>query len=142
MLRKILLAFLVGVQLSCTQLDTYKTPPGEREPVESKPSGVFGGQIDGASSPRTLNSGALDLITKAKAKLRVGHYQAAAALAERALRIETRSPVVYHLLATSRYKLGYANEARNLALKGKSYAVSNSPIYLKLHALLDEITNP
>ncbi len=93
--------------------------------------------IEDSSVQELVLSGApLELIKQAEEKYNQGEYPSAAALAERALRIQPKSPSIYHLLAETRFKMGLIGEAKQLALRGKSFTSAGSELQTKLNDLL------
>jgi hypothetical protein len=97
--------------------------------------------VDRSANELVLAGAPLELIKQAEEKYNQGEYPSAAALAERALRIQPKSPLIYHLLAETRLKMGLTVEAKQLALRGKSYTSKGSALQMKLNDLLALINN-
>lgn len=88
-------------------------------------------QKSGALQPATM-----ELLRMGRQKVEKFEYEAAAALAERALRIEPYRSEIYMLLAEVQIKLRHYSQARQLILKGLSYTDGNDSIANKFNQLL------
>lgn len=76
------------------------------------------------------------LVAEARAAAAAGHHDAAAALAERAQRIDPRAPEPYLVLARAHQARGQTAQARQFALKGIASSRAGSPVRAELEALL------
>ena len=65
------------------------------------------------------------LLDTAEQQANAGDLESAAASLERALRIDSRNPVLWHHLATVRLAQGQASQAEQLAVKSNSLASGN-----------------
>jgi hypothetical protein len=68
------------------------------------------------------------LLDRAEQQANTGDLDAAAVTLERAIRIDSRNPVLWHHLATIRLAEGEPTEAEQLAAKSNSLAAGNQPL--------------
>lgn len=76
------------------------------------------------------------LVAEARAAAAAGRHDAAAALAERAQRIDPRAPEPYLVLARAHQARGQTAQARQFALKGIASSRSGTRVRAELEALL------
>ena len=86
----------------------------------------------------TQNSATIALLGTAKRQAEAGDLEAAAAVIERALRIEPVNPGLWHQLAKIRFAQGQYSTAINLAAKSNSYAKRNSELISKNRDLIQQ----
>ena len=86
----------------------------------------------------TKNSATLALLGTAKRQTEAGDLEAAAAVIERALRIEPANPGLWHQLAKIRFAQGQYSTAINLAAKSNSYARRNSELISRNRQLIQQ----
>jgi tetratricopeptide (TPR) repeat protein len=73
------------------------------------------------------NAAALSLLETAKQDLNAGRAEQAAALIERALRIDPRNPALWHYLSLARLELGNSDQAAAMAAKSRSLTAHDPP---------------
>jgi len=78
------------------------------------------------------------LLARADSRAQAGEWEQAAALLERALRIEPRNPWLWHHLATVRLRQGRYAQAASLANKSSSLAPDNATLQEKNRRLVEE----
>lgn len=76
------------------------------------------------------------LVAEARGEAEAGRHDAAAALAERAQRIDPRAPEPYLVLARAHQARGQTAQARQFALKGIASSRAGTPVRAELEALL------
>lgn len=96
---------------------------------------AFNFNVATADSPylRVDSSAAVgSLLNEAEAQFRAGADDQAAALLERALRIDGSNPILWHNLAGVRLQLGEWERAVNLAAKSNTFAVDDKYKWLRV----------
>ena len=88
-------------------------PPASHPPTSSEQAESGEGQA---------NNAVVALLDDAKAREQAGAYEQAAAVLERALRLEPRNAMLWHRLARLRLKQGQWRNAADLAAKSNSLA--------------------
>lgn len=107
-----------------TPLPPQQSPEVSRPPKQQQPSRPS--QPAPARKAKQINSPAvMALLGSADTLARSGHMKRAAATLERALNIEPRNPFVYQRLAAVRLAQEQYSQAKALAHKSNSLAVSN-----------------
>lgn len=138
-MRIISLAVIVVVAGSaCTTAPPTRTPPPVVEkgvPVpqrpaasgESAPPGSYQQLPEGQISPapREQPPAVVALLGHAEQQANDGDLRAAALTLERAIRIDSRNPVLWHHLATVRLAEGNVEQAEQLAKKSNALAAGN-----------------
>jgi hypothetical protein len=130
---------------------THRTPPPvvdqgvpvpERPPVQGEvlPPGGYQrlpqGQIPPV--PREQPAAVVALLGHAEQQANVGDLKAAAVTLERAIRIDSRNPVLWHHLATVRLAEGDARQAEELAKKSNVLAAGNYALQARNWGLIAE----
>jgi tetratricopeptide (TPR) repeat protein len=80
-----------------------------------------------AAAPDGRDGAALALLDTAKQELSAGRPEQAAALIERALRIDPRNPTLWHYLSLARLELGDSAQAEAMAAKSRSLTAPEPP---------------
>jgi tetratricopeptide (TPR) repeat protein len=112
----------------------YQVPESE----SSQESGGYrsaGGPNNTASSP---NQTVLALLSQAKRQERAGQPERAAAVIERALRIDPKNAELWYRLALLRLQQGQYALAASLAAKSKALAQGNTPLQRKNQILIHQ----
>jgi tetratricopeptide (TPR) repeat protein len=104
-----------GVQATgpAGQTDDRAADAGSRAPVAQQPPAV------------------LALLDRAEHQANAGDLGSAAATLERAIRIDSRNPVLWHHLASVRFAEGEFDQAENLAAKSNSLAPGNRALQIR-----------
>lgn len=147
-----LIVVLSGTACTTTPYSsTPRTPPPvvdqgvrvpERPPVrgEAVPPGGYpelpGGQT--APVPREQPAAVVALLGHAEQQANEGNLEAAAVTLERAIRIDSRNPVLWHHLATVRLAEGDARQAEELAKKSNVLAAGNYTLQARNWGLIAE----
>ncbi len=97
-----------------------------------------GPQTGEESVPAEVGRAATSLLARADTHVQAGQWEQAAALLERALRIEPRNAWLWHHLATVRFRQGRYAQAVSLANKSSSLAPGNTGLQEKNHRLIEE----
>jgi len=108
-------------------------PPAQPKPPEKPREGIEAKDVH-KPSPAVQS-----LLDKGWASYRRKDYQGALGYAERAQRIDARSPDTYLLMASAQFSLYKLSVAEQLARKGIAFSASGSPVYRQLHNLLARI---
>ena len=96
------------------------------------------GPQDRAEAPEPkVGRAAASLLAQADDRVQAGDWEQAAALLERALRIEPRNPWLWHHLATIRFKQGRFAQAVSLANKSSSLAPGDVLLQEKNRRLIE-----
>jgi Flp pilus assembly protein TadD len=126
---------LVWLVSACTSIQTGQTPPVVDQGVQS--TGPVG-QADGRTAdtePRAPVAqqppAVLALLDRAEHQANAGDLGSAAATLERAIRIDSRNPVLWHHLASVRFAEGEFVQAENLAAKSNSLAPGNRALQIR-----------
>lgn len=114
------LCYLSPLAVMAEPTPTSPTPPSQPQPpTESIP-------IPETTAPKRAHSAAVEtLLNQAKEQFEQNETEQAAALLERALRIEPRNSVLWHNLAGVRLKQQDWQRAANLAAKSNTLAGDN-----------------
>jgi len=94
-------------------------------------------QSDAQAAPSS-NNATLALLDNASQQSEAGDLEAAAATIERALRIESRNPQLWHRLARVRFDQGKHKLAANLAAKSNSFAANDAILINKNRELIKQ----
>ncbi len=97
-----------------------------------------GPQTTGEDTSALTGRAATSLLARADTHVQAGQWEQAAALLERALRIEPRNAWLWHHLATVRFRQGRYAQAVSLANKSSSLAPGNTAVQEKNHRLIEE----
>ena len=92
-----------------------------------------------APVPSASSNATASLVAQAKAQYQAKNYQGAIATAERALRIDRRSPEVYLVLAQSYVQLANAQLAMQFVQQGIRYSQAGSELAKTLAQVRDSI---
>lgn len=128
---KIKLVFISGsIALLLLSGCTFAPRPdaGEAAGVDAAGAGI---------GVKSSNNATLALLNTARAQTQSGNLEAAAAIIERALRIEPKNPGLWHQLARIRFEQGQYKIAINLASKSSSLAAKDSEIIIKNRQLIE-----
>jgi len=145
--RLVLVAAIVLVTGACAPLQTSTSAPA---PVESRqPGQIRPVENPYDASPKKIAPArqAVSPAQKAVSSLlkegwtyyRVGNYERAIAIAERAQRLDPQRAEVYLLLANSYFAQGKNGLAEQLGQRGLSFSQSDATIRRKLQSLLAQI---
>jgi tetratricopeptide (TPR) repeat protein len=116
--------------------------PTEAEQTERPPASTEEPVIQSeerAAQPVT-NPAVTSLVNQGWRHLQQDNYEAALSVAERAQRIDPRSPEVYLLMANAQFSLYQLSVAEQLTRRGLSFAQSGSAVSRQLQSLLQKIT--
>lgn len=91
-----------------------------------------------ASAQPSTNPAVVALLDKARADARAGQLPSATATLERALRIESRNPVLWQELAMLKLQSGEYQQAENFAARSNSLAGSNKPLLARNWRIISE----
>ncbi len=97
--------------------------------IEVSPEESHGTTYESSSS-----SAVSSLVEQAQVEYQLADFTRAIALAERALRINRRSPEAYLVLAQSYWQQSLSEQARQFAKKGLRYSEQDSEVYTALQA--------
>jgi predicted Zn-dependent protease len=92
---------------------SHEAAPPQRPPVAPQPA------------PPPPNAAVVTLLDTADQRARAGNLENAAAVVERALRLEPQNPLLWHRLATLRLQQGQFAQAASLAAKSNALAGNN-----------------
>lgn len=114
----------------CTTLPENHLPPIVDQGVQSpepvtRPEGGVPGQAGSPVSPKAEPPAVVALLEHAEQQANAGDLEAAAVTLERAIRIDSRNPMLWHHLATVRLAEGEPAQAEQLAAKSNSLAAGN-----------------
>lgn len=90
--------------------------------------------------PAPTSNATASLVSQARAQYQAKNYQAAIATAERALRIDRRSPEVYLVLAQSYVQLANTQLALQFAQQGVRYSQAGTDLAKTLVQVRDSLT--
>ena len=119
---------------ACTTVSYTRTSPPvieERGPAPERPAarggeeGPVGGYVPAAPASREQPAAVIALLDHAEQQANAGDLSAAAVTLERAIRIDSRNPILWHHLASVRLAEGDALQAEQLAAKSSSLAPGN-----------------
>lgn len=126
---------LVWLVSGCTSMQSEQPPPVIDQGVQSTgPAGQPDGRADSTEprAPVTKQPPAvLALLDRAEHQANAGDLGSAAATLERAIRIDSRNPVLWHHLASVRFAEGEFVQAENLAAKSNSLALGNHALQIR-----------
>jgi len=97
-----------------------------------------GPQMTEESAPAPTARAAASLLAQADSRVQAGEWEQAAALLERALRIEPRNAWLWHHLATVRFRQGRYAQAVSLANKSSSLAPGDAALQAKNRRLVEQ----
>jgi tetratricopeptide (TPR) repeat protein len=102
-------------------------PASEPPPVEQHyaPGYVPARRTPGVATASTQTPAVVALLQQAEQQANAGDLESAAASLERAIRIDSRNPVIWYHLATVRLSQGEPRQAEQLASKSNSLAPGN-----------------
>jgi len=115
--------------------DDIKVPEKPVEPIAPPPV-VPQTQ---APAPTATSNATASLVSQARAQYQAKNYQAAIATAERALRIDRRSPDVYLILAQSYIQLANSQLAMQFVQQGIRYSQAGSEVAQSLLQVRDSL---
>lgn len=131
-------AMLALVLLSaCSTRQGIAPVPVEDRSVSQAATGQIDGEIPGGEAARDTTTKpaelpargvTLALLDEARGEVHGGNNQTAAAILERALRLDARNPVLWHELGLIRLRQKNWQQALNLARKSNSLAVGNTDV--------------
>lgn len=113
-----------------------KLPEKPVEPVTPAPSTPH---ILAPSAPTATSNATASLVSQARAQYQAKNYQGAIATAERALRIDRRSPEVYLVLAQSYVQLANKQLALQFAQQGIRYSQTGTDLAKTLAQVRDSL---
>jgi len=121
---------LVWLVAGCTGMSGGQHPPVVEQGVYSggvpgEPAGREDGLATQPAPATTQPPAVIALLDHAEAQANAGELDAAAATLERAIRIDSRNPVLWHHLATVRLAEEEFVQAEQLAAKSNSLAAGN-----------------
>ena len=122
---------VAGLLSGCSGMAGGQRPPVVEQGVEATaPPGQPGGETSRA--PATAQPPAvIALLDRAEQQANAGDLGAAAGTLERALRIDSRNPVLWHHLASVRLAEGEPAQAEQLAAKSNSLAAGNPALQIR-----------
>lgn len=97
-----------------------------------------GPQTTGEDASAVTGRAATSLLARADSHVQAGQWEQAAALLERALRIEPRNAWLWHHLATVRFRQGRYAQAVSLANKSNSLAPGDVALRAKNRRLIEQ----
>ncbi len=112
----------------------YKIP--DADPEENPPN--FISQAPQVSSKPTSGT-VLALLSQAKEQEKAGNPEKAAAVLERALRIEPKNPQLWYRLALLRLEQGQLDLAKSLAAKSSALAQGDADLQMKNRTIMDQV---
>jgi hypothetical protein len=117
---------------------SWPAPPTSQkpapEPQPSRPHVQTEPQKSGVTHPAVTS-----LVDQGWNYYRQDNYEAALSVAERAQRIDARSPEVYLLMASAQFSLYQLSVAEQLTRRGLAFAGADTAVGRKLQALLGKI---
>jgi len=136
----LLLAGLLG---GCAGISGGQRPPVVEEGVYSgqvpaEPAGREGGFATPPAPVTAQPSAVVALLDRAQSQANAGDLDAASATLERAIRIDSRNPVLWHHLATVRLAEEEFAQAEQLAAKSNSLAAGNHALQARNWRLIAE----
>ncbi|UCC56121.1 MAG: hypothetical protein JSU75_12485 [Gammaproteobacteria bacterium] len=135
--------FVVGLLAGCATMPDTQQPPVVDQGVEATiPPDQPGGQMPGTGTTQapvtTQPPAVLALLDRAEQQANTGDLGSAAGTLERAIRIDSRNPVLWHHLASVRLAEGESAEAEQLAAKSNSLAPGNRALQARNWQLIAE----
>lgn len=106
-----------------TQRPTVPTPPPQPPPQAPPPAPPLDSRGGAPAVPP--NAAVVALLDTADQRVRAGNLDSAAAILERALRLEPHNPLLWHRLAALRLQQGQFAQAASLAAKSNTLAGNN-----------------
>ena len=100
-----------------------ESPPPVHPPSATVP--VSPSEPPSRESPAPSSQAVVALLDTADARAQAGNLDSAAAVVERALRLEPHNPMLWHRLASLRLQQGQYAQAANLAVKSNALASHN-----------------
>jgi hypothetical protein len=131
---------------ACTTAPYTRTAPPVIEqgvPAPERPA-VRGGELPPAGTyppapaPHEQPPAVVALLSHAEQQANAGDLRAAALTLERAIRIDSRNPILWHHLASVRLAEGDAQQAEQLAAKSSSLAAGNYALQARNWGLIAE----
>lgn len=113
-------------------------PSSQKSPSSPPPSKPTIRSTESAPESAT-NPAVTSLVNQGWRYYQQDNYEGALSVAERAQRIDPRSPEVYLLMASARFSLYQLNIAEQLARRGLAVAQSGSAVSRQLQSLLGKI---
>jgi hypothetical protein len=142
---------LVVSGTACTTTPYTRTPPPVVErsvPAPQRPAAPEGSVPPGtyqklpepqiSPAPREQPAAVVALLGHAEQQANDGDLRAAALTLERAIRIDSRNPVLWHHLATVRLAEGNVEQAEQLAKKSNALAAGNYALQARNWGLIAE----
>jgi hypothetical protein len=136
---------------ACTTTSYHRTPspvvdqgvPASESSAtrgEAAPPGEYRGSpgVQAYPAPREQPPAVVALLDHAEQQANSGDLPAAAMTLERAIRIDSRNPVLWHHLASVRLAEGDAVQAEQLAKKSNALAAGNYPLQARNWGLIAE----
>ena len=121
--------------------DSWPSPPGSSTPApepSAPPPAKKAPPPQPEPAPRP-SAAVQSLLDKGWSRYRQDDYQGALVLAERAQRIDARSPEVYLLMASAQFSLYRYSVAEQLVRKGLSFSGGRGAVNRQLQSLLNRI---
>lgn len=126
---------LVWLVSGCTSMQSGQPPPVIDQGVQSTGSADQPDDRAADAEPRAPVAqqppAVLALLDRAEHQANAGDLGSAAATLERAIRIDSRNPVLWHHLASVRFAEGEFVQAENLAAKSNSLAPGNRALQIR-----------
>ena len=119
--------------------ESWPEPPPKESKPAPKPS-TSKSQPAPSGKIHEPSSAVQSLLDRGWVRYRQDDYQGALGIAERAQRIDARSPDVYLLMASAQFGLYRLSVAEQLTRKGLAISASGTPVYRQLQSLLSRIT--
>jgi Flp pilus assembly protein TadD len=116
------------------EIDPFYQIP-DKEPDEQSPSMRSAPQVSSKSTSGTV----LALLSQAKEQEKSGNPEKAAAVLERALRIEPKNAQLWYRLALLRLQQGQLDLARSLAAKSIALAQGDEDLKVKNRTIIEQV---
>jgi tetratricopeptide (TPR) repeat protein len=133
---------VVGLLVGCATMPDGQRPPVVDQGVETPaPASQTGDYVDDYGKPQPPAAqppAVLALLDRAEQQANAGELGSAAVTLERAIRIDSRNPVLWHHLASVRLAEGESAQAEQLAAKSNSLAPGNRPLQARNWQLIAE----
>ena len=110
------------------------------KPVEPVAPPPFAPRVPAPVVPNASSNATASLVSQARAQYQAKNYQGAVATAERALRIDRRSPEVYLVLAQSYVQLANKQLAMQFAQQGIRYSQAGTDLAKNLAQIRDSLS--
>lgn len=129
-------------QPNTSRVETIQDAPIERRDIPPPQSPALPNPVivsPAPSEPAAPASAASTLLAGVDAAIAGGDLERAAALCERALRINPRDAVFWYRLAAVRAQQGRTSEAEGFARRALSYSAGDAALSRQINTLLDDL---